>query len=82
MNSITDTLGDIWYTYLSGVKTMDVSLAKMVALPCYTFELSSLNKLYRGKLNVSSIIIIIPYLLAVTLSIFSSNKCTYTRLAV
>ena len=45
MNSITDTLGDIWYTYLSGVKTMDVSLAKMVAPPCYTFELSSLNKL-------------------------------------
>ena len=54
-------------------------LAKMVAPPCYHFELSSFNELYKGTL-MSSIIIIIPYLLAVTLSINSLN--IYTRLAV
>ena len=45
---------------------------------CYSFELSPLNELYRGKL-VSSIIVNIPYLLASTLSIISSN--IYTMLA-
>ena len=53
-----------------------VSHARMIAPP---FELSTLNELYRGKL-VSSIIVIIPYKLALTLSIISSK--IYTRLAV
>ena len=57
----------------------NVQGARMVAPPCYPFELSPLNELYKGKL-VSTIIVIIPYLLAVTLSIISSNL--YTRLAV
>ena len=35
--------------------------------PSYSFELSSLNEFYRGKL-VSSIIVNISYLLALTLS--------------
>ena len=39
---------------------------------CYPFGLSPFNELYRGKL-VSSIIANIPYLLALTLSIISSN---------
>ena len=47
--------------------------------PCYPIWLSHLNELYRGKL-VSSIIVNIPYLLALTLSIISSN--IYTRLAL
>ena len=41
--------------------------------PCYSFELSPLNELYRGKL-VSSIIVNIPYLLALTLSIILGQK--------
>ena len=56
-----------------------MSHARMVCSPCYPFELSPLNELNRGML-VSPIIVIIPYLLAVTLSIISSN--IYTRLAV
>ena len=51
----------------------------MVAPPCCPFELSPLNELNRGKL-VSSMIVIIPYLLAVALSFISLN--IYTRLAV
>ena len=47
--------------------------------PCCSFELSPLNEHYRGKLE-SSIIVNIPYLLAFTLSIMSSN--INTRLAV
>ena len=43
--------------------------------PCYAFGLSPLNELHRGKL-VSSIIVNIPYLLASTLSIISSNIYT------
>ena len=53
--------------------------ARIVCSPCYPFELSPLNELNRGML-VSQIIVIIPYLLAVALSIISSN--IYTRLAV
>ena len=68
---------DIWYSFISGL--YNVSHAKMTATPCYTFELSPLNQLYRREL-VSSIIVIIPYLLAVTLSFILSN--IYTRLAV
>ena len=45
---------------------------------CCPFELSSLNELYRGKL-VSTIIVNIPYLLALTLSITSN---IYTRLLI
>ena len=40
--------------------------------PCYSFELSPLNELYSEKL-VNSIIVNIPYLLALTFSIISSN---------
>ena len=40
--------------------------------PLLLIELSPLNELYRGKL-VNSIIVNIPYLLALTLSIISSN---------
>ena len=53
--------------------------ARIVCSPCYPFELSPLNELKRGML-VSQIIVIILYLLAVTLSIISSN--IYTRWAV
>ena len=56
-----------------------MSCARMVAPPWYPLELSPLNDLYRRKL-LSSIIVIIPYLLEVTLSIISSN--IYTRLAL
>ena len=42
----------------------DVLRARMVAPPCYPFELSPLNELYRGKLMSSlHVIVIIPYLL-------------------
>ena len=51
----------------------------MVAPPCYPFEITPLNDLYRCKL-VRSIIVIISYLFALILSIISSN--IYTRLAV
>ena len=50
----------------------DVLRARMVALPLLPFWLSPLNALNRGKL-VSSIIVNIPYLLALTVSIISSN---------
>ena len=54
----------------------DVLRARMVAPSCYPFELSPFNEFYRQKL-VSSIIVIIPYLLA---QYISSN--IYSRLAV
>ena len=40
--------------------------------PCYPIGLSPLNELYRGK-RVESIVVNIPYLLALTLHILSSN---------
>ena len=40
--------------------------------PCYLLGVSPLNELYRGKF-VSPIIVNIPYLLALTLIIISSN---------
>ena len=52
----------------------DVSRARLVAPPCYSFDLSPLGKALR------TIIVIIPYLFAVTLTIFPSNM--YDRLAV
>ena len=57
----------------------DVSHARMVAPPCYPIGESPLNEANRGKL-VSSIIVNILYLLALTLSITSLN--VYTRMAV
>ena len=51
----------------------DVLSARMVPPPCYPFELSPLNELYREKL-VSSIIVTIPYLLStdtLTVSVLS-----------
>ena len=100
------------YKCISGQDS--VSRARMVSLPCWHFELSPWNKLYRGQFvrlitlipsryfddtciwytympgrdNVSHATLLpfrtlqgkLPYLLAVTLSIISSN--IYTRLAV
>ena len=60
---------DIWYTYISNQD--DMSHARMVAPPCYLFEIY-LNEPYRRKL-VSSTIDIIPCLLALTLNIISSK---------
>ena len=57
----------------------DVSHARMVAHLLLPSCVISLNELYRGKL-VNSIIVNIPYLLALTLSIISSN--IFTRLAI
>ena len=39
---------DIWYTCISGQD--GVSRARMIAFPCFHFELSPLNDFYRGKL--------------------------------
>ena len=51
MQSITlipfEIFNDIWYTYMSGQD--DLWRARMVAPAFYTFELSPLNELNRGK---------------------------------
>ena len=57
--------------HICQVKTM-CHIQECLLTPCYPFGLSPLNEPYRGKL-VSSIIVASPYLLALTVSIISSN---------
>ena len=57
----------LWYlVYIYILRQADVLSVRLVPPPCYPFELSPSNEFYKGKL-ASSIIVIIPYLLAVAL---------------